>query len=157
MTENAEGSRRGMIITVVIVAVAVLAVIVFAVSQLWANDDDADPTGSDGTTMPTETATADPEDEGDDVSTDDGSDSTDTSGEDAATTEPGEVTGTNKVLPERMNGQEAIDALGDKIDFVAERNNKTVDELKDLLLRDKSAHISTGGFIVYIDSSTKDG
>lgn len=151
MSENAEGSRRGMIITVVIVAVAVLAVIAFAVSQLWANDDDADPTGSDGTTMPTKTATADPDDEGDDVSTDD------TNGTDATSTEPGEVTGTNKVLPARMNGQEAIDALGDKIDVVAKRNNKTVDELKDLLLRDKSAHVSPGGFIVYIDTNTKDG
>lgn len=153
MTEHAEGSRRGMIITVVVVAIAVVAVIAFAVVQLWASDDDADPTGSDGTTVPTETAAADPDDEGDDVSTDDGSDST---GTDATSTEPGEVTGT-KVLPERMSGQEAIDALGDKIDVVAKRNNKTVDELKDLLLRDKSAHVSTGGFIVYIDTNTKDG
>ncbi|SJM64578.1 hypothetical protein CZ774_12985 [Frigoribacterium sp. JB110] len=143
-----------MIITVVIVAVAVLAVIAFAVSQLWANDGDADPTGSDGTTMPTETATADPDDEGDDVSTDDGSDS---NGTDATTTEPGEVTGTNKVLPGRMSGQEAIDALGDKIDVVAKRNSMTVDEFKDLLLRDKSAHVSPQGFIVYIDTNAKDG
>ena len=150
MTENAEGSRRGMIITVVIVAIAVIAAIAFAVVQVWASDDDADPTGSDDTTVPTETAAADPDDEGDDVSTDD------TSGTDATSTEPGEVTGT-KVLPERMSGQEAIDALGDDITVVAKRNNKTVDELKDLLLRDKSAHVSTRGFIVYIDTNTKDG
>lgn len=56
------------------------------------------------------------------------------------------------VLAEPMSGQEAIDALGEKIEAVAKRNGKTVDELKDLLLRDKTAQVSTSGFIVYIDT-----
>lgn len=58
---------------------------------------------------------------------------------------------TAAVLTESLAGQEAIDALGDNIDVVARRNNKTVDELKDLLLRDQTAHVSTTGFIFYRD------
>ncbi|MGJ0204219.1 hypothetical protein [Leucobacter sp. gxy201] len=56
-----------------------------------------------------------------------------------------------KVLPREMGGQEAIDALGDRIDRVASRNALTVDELKDLLLRDASASVTPSGDIVYRD------
>lgn len=55
-------------------------------------------------------------------------------------------------LPEAMGGEEAIDALGDNLEAVANRNGKTPEELKDLLLRDKSAKVSVDGFIVYGDS-----
>ncbi|KJC64991.1 hypothetical protein TZ00_05135 [Agreia bicolorata] len=55
------------------------------------------------------------------------------------------------VLPSPMSGQEAIDALGDKIEYVAQRNGKTVDELKDLLLRDATVHVSTSGDIFFRD------
>lgn len=61
------------------------------------------------------------------------------------------------VLDKPLGGQEAIDALGEKIEIVAERNGKTVDEIKELLLRDKTASISTGGFILYTDDFGKKG
>ena len=57
----------------------------------------------------------------------------------------------NKVLPKAMSGQEAIDALGDKIDVVAKRVGKTPEELKELLLRDKSARVTPEGNIRYHD------
>lgn len=63
----------------------------------------------------------------------------------------------SQMLPEPMGGQEAIDALGDKIEVVAKRNGKTVEQLEELLLRDKSAQVSTDGFIVYVDSFKNGG
>lgn len=56
------------------------------------------------------------------------------------------------LLEKELSGQEAIDALGDKIDTVAERVGKTPEELKELLLRDPSAHVTPKGFVVYRDS-----
>lgn len=56
-------------------------------------------------------------------------------------------------LPEKMNGQEAIDALGDNIDAVAKKNGKTTEELKDLLLRNKTAFVTPGGHLVYLDNA----
>lgn len=57
------------------------------------------------------------------------------------------------LLPESMSGQAAIDALGDKIDLAADRNNKTVDEFTELLLRDPTVHVSPSGRLVYIDTA----
>lgn len=56
-----------------------------------------------------------------------------------------------QVLPKEMSGQEAIDALGDDIGSVAKKAGKSVDELKALLLRDASAHVTPQGFVVYRD------
>jgi hypothetical protein len=49
-------------------------------------------------------------------------------------------------------GFQGLLQAGDRIAVVAKRNNKTVEELSDLLLRDRSAQISPEGFIVYNDS-----
>lgn len=61
-------------------------------------------------------------------------------------------TGVGTVLPEAMSGQEAIDALGPKINQVAEQNSLTVEELEALLLRDDSAHVSKSGRLLYLDT-----
>lgn len=58
------------------------------------------------------------------------------------------------LLPEPMGGQEAIDALGDHIEDVAELNNTTVDELRDMLLRDASLLVSPSGRLLYDDDMT---
>lgn len=58
------------------------------------------------------------------------------------------------VLPEPMGGQEAIDALGDDLELVAERNNTTVDELRALLLRDATLRVSQSGQLFYEDTMT---
>lgn len=62
--------------------------------------------------------------------------------------------GSTNVLDEPKSGQEAIDALGDKIDVVAERNGMTVDELTHLLQTDSTVHISVTGSIYYRDTHT---
>ncbi|WP_166356252.1 hypothetical protein [Phytoactinopolyspora limicola] len=56
-----------------------------------------------------------------------------------------------KVLPEPMNGVEAIEALGDKLDLVARRNGMTPEKLRATMERDRSLWISPRGFIVYRD------
>ena len=58
------------------------------------------------------------------------------------------------VLPEPMGGQDAIDALGDNLDVVAQRSGKTTDELEALLLRDTTLRVSTSGFLYYVDNAT---
>lgn len=62
---------------------------------------------------------------------------------------------TTRVLPEEMSGQEAIDALGDKIDVVAKRIGKTPDELKEMLLKNPSAHVTPYGNVVFKDNFGK--
>jgi hypothetical protein len=57
-------------------------------------------------------------------------------------------------LPEPMSGQDAIDALGDDLERVAEMNNRTPEELRELLLRDKTLHVSPNGFLMYVDTAT---
>ncbi len=61
------------------------------------------------------------------------------------------------LLNEELNGQEAIDALGDNIDTVAKRIGKSPEELKELLLRDSSAHVTPKGFVVYRDTFPPQG
>lgn len=68
---------------------------------------------------------------------------------------PGPSLGPTTFLEKEMGGQEAIDALGDKIEKVAERNGKTVEELTDLLLRDQTAVISPRGFLLFKDDFGK--
>jgi len=114
-------------------AVVAAAALVFGVSQLAGDSDD------DVTVVSTDDAGA----SDDDAATDPGE-------EDEVTGDMTFSTG-GQLLPERMNGQDAIDALGDRISTVAERNGKTVDELKDLLLRDSTAYVTPSGMIVYLD------
>lgn len=131
MTDNAaERSRSLRPIVVSVLAVAVAGAIAFGVSQLVGGGS-----GSDDTVATTDAAA-----DGD-TTQDESSDASSGSGEPAG-----------QVLPEPMAGQAAIDALGDKIEFVAQRNGKTVDDLKALLLRDATAHINTSGFVVYLDT-----
>ena len=56
------------------------------------------------------------------------------------------------VLPRAMSGQEAIDALGDNIDRVADQNHLTVNELKEKLLQDATLHVSKSGRLVFLDT-----
>lgn len=129
MDETSRRPNRRRTIALVIVAVIVVAGAIVGITYLVGNT----PSGTDQPSPTETTAPADPdtgEEEGD-----------------------VELTPTpSQVLPEQMGGQEAIDALGDKIEFVAKRNGKTVEQLEELLLRDKSAKVSPQGFVVYIDS-----
>lgn len=56
--------------------------------------------------------------------------------------------GASQVLPRAMSGQEAIDALGDDIGVVAERNGMSVEELERTLLANPSAKVSKTGFLM---------
>lgn len=135
----AENTSRGRIIaffvgTIVVVAALVIATLFF--------------TGTIGNNNTDNTQIAGPLTDGDD----------ETNGDSDGTTngnpnEPGQETPEGReVLPTDMNGQQAIDALGDDIDRVAELNGKTTQELKELLLRDNTVHISKFGYILYKDT-----
>lgn len=147
MTENVENTdqaaqpRWKRILLLTAAAGAVVAVLIVALMQFTggaSGDADASPAPSasaspsptsdtTGTPAPTDT----PTEEGDDV--------------------PGINSSSTPLLPETMNGQAAIDALGDNIAVVAERSGKTVEQLTELLLRDKTAHVSTNGYLLYLD------
>lgn len=141
MSETAAQSSRRPVLAVAVVAV-VLVVIAVIFGMLMTNP------GPGGMAVPSSeqtetpasttgpTAPGTPDDEGGDVT-------------------PPPAFGT--FLPESMGGEEAINELGDRIAVVAQRNNKTVEELSDLLLRDRSAQISPEGFIVYKDSFNNAG
>ena len=58
------------------------------------------------------------------------------------------------LLPEPMSGQEAIDALGEHLDHVAELNGMTPDQLRDLLLRDPTVTVAPSGRLLYEDEMT---
>lgn len=60
----------------------------------------------------------------------------------------GPRTDASQVLPRAMSGQEAIDALGDDIGVVAERNGMSVEELERTLLANPSAKVSKTGFLM---------
>ncbi|KQZ25314.1 MULTISPECIES: hypothetical protein [Microbacterium] len=136
MSETAEQSSRRPVLAVAVVAV-VLVVIAVIFGMLMTNP------GPGGTAVPsselTETPASTTGPAGSGTSDDEGGEMT-----------PGPAFGT--FLPESMGGEAAIDELGDRISVVAQRNNKTVEELSELLLRDRSAQISPEGFIVYKDS-----
>lgn len=120
--------RRGVVTALLIAAVVIVAgaiILIVSTTRAGQMSASAHPTSSEQPSTPPTVATP-------------------------GTLSPSPITGS--VLPHPMGGQEAIDALGDKIDFVAKRNGKTVDELKDLLLRDKTAQVSVDGFIAYVDT-----
>lgn len=157
MTENIERPRRGFLITVVVVVIAAVAVIAFAIVQLRGSS--GDPEGISG--EPAETSgPADEGTTGQGEPTDDAEDpdssAEGSTGEGAEESTQPSPPLSEKVLPKEMSGQEAIDALGDKIEIVAKRNGKTVDELKNLLLDNPSAHVMPNGSIVYNDTFSND-
>lgn len=137
-----EGSSRGRIIGFFISALVIVAALVvgllFFTGTLGSNAQDDDPQ----VTGPLTDGNGEDEPNGDEDSNGNNND-------------PGEkVPELQEVLPEDMNGQEAIDALGDNIDAVAERNGKTVEELKQLLLRDNTVYVTKTGHIMYRDTMT---
>ncbi len=140
MSEITERPGRGRTIVIVIVTFVVLAGVVVGITYLTGGG------ATPPTSVPTSTASTDDETSAPD---DDGADEE----EEDVQLSPSPAT----VLPEPMGGQEAIDALGDKIEIVAQRNGKTVEQVKELLLRDKTAEVSTKGFIRYIDTFKNEG
>jgi hypothetical protein len=148
VTVNSE--RRKLIAVVAVAAAAVVIVAAGAAAIGWLADRD------DETVVTQEPTDEDAEPEADDA-TDDATTEDDASTDD----EPAEDDVTEgmtpmggDVLPEPMGGQEAIDALGDDLQAVAELNNRDVDELRELLLRDHTLRISPNGFLFYIDTAT---
>lgn len=59
---------------------------------------------------------------------------------------------TGNLLDEELGGQEAIDALGDNTEVVAQRLGISAEALKALLLRDPSARVTPKGFVIYRDA-----
>ncbi len=55
----------------------------------------------------------------------------------------------SQILDQAMGGQAAIDALGDDIEIVADRNSMSVEELKETLLQNPSAKVSRTGFLYF--------
>lgn len=126
--------------TLLITIAAILGVVIVAVGAcfIWSANSPSSDSDQQGNNSSSSTTS--------------GNESTDEGGDMSDPSQPGTVAGTG-VLPSTMNGQDAIDALGDKIDAVAKQNGMTADELEELLLRDKSAHITKRGFIVYYDNN----
>lgn len=147
MTENSEetpdagGRRRGPLIALFAGAVLVVGAAAFAIAQQPGSDSEAESTA----TSTSQTQTVDPTAPATSAQPTDGDEGTDVE------------FGTIRVLDEPKSGQEAIDALGDKIDVVAKRNRMTVDELEHLLLTDSTVHISVTGSIYYRDTHTPQG
>lgn len=144
MTGNSTPDRRRpkAPLVVALAALAILVIggaIVLGVNQMAGNPSDA-PRSSAGEASPTQT-------QGPDAGGTDEDGGSPSEGTDEGEDEADVQIGTNKVLPRPMGGQEAIDELGDNIQFVAERNGKSVDELKEFLLRNESAQVSPNGFI----------
>ncbi|HZU92259.1 MAG TPA: hypothetical protein VFF85_01465 [Microbacterium sp.] len=137
--EGRPGTRRGPLIALFAVAAVVVAVAIFAIVQQPSGDPTPAESPTAEQTAGTETPSTTP----------------------APTTSPGGEGGTDgtalptaAVLDEPKSGQEAIDALGDKIEIVAERNGMTVDQVTNLLQTDATAHVSVTGSIYYVDTRT---
>ncbi|MGV8882986.1 MAG: hypothetical protein ACOH19_12625 [Rhodoglobus sp.] len=130
MAENIQPAHRGRLIAYAVLAIAVVGAGIVGITQLASYGESTSSSGSAVT--PTDAAT--PQEDNVDKLT------------------PGIG---NKLLPEAMNGQDAIDSLGDNITVAAKRNNMTVEELTGLLLRDETAHVTTNGSLLYIDSDHK--
>lgn len=127
MSDTAQQPRNR---TVLAVAAAVVVVALAVVLAVWLTRDSG---GDDGSVaVPSAQPPA----------------STSTPGDDAAAQAQGEV------LPSPMSGQEAVDALGDQLEYVAELNAMSVDELRELLLRDASVQVTPSGRLMYDDRMT---
>ena len=137
--EGRPGTRRGPLIALFAVAAVVVAVAIFAIVQQPSGDPTPAGSPTAEQTAGTETPSTTP----------------------APTTSPGGAGATEgtplpsaNVLDEPKSGQEAIDALGDKNEIVAERNGMTVDQVTNLLQTDATAHVSVTGSIYYVDTRT---
>jgi len=138
VTENVQKKQNpARILVLGFVALIVVGGIVFAMVQRNA--------GGSESAAPTSTATSDQT----------ATDADDEGEDDVSGMTPGPSLAPTTFLKESMGGQEAIDALGDRIDVVAQRNGKTVEELTDLLLRDSTAFISPKGFLGFKDDFGK--
>ena len=135
MAANTEHAHRGRTIAYAVLAVAVVAGGVFGATQLASHGEPASSSPYNSSPYNTDAPTDAVTPQKDDVD------------------KPSPLSA--KLLPEAQSGQEAIDSLGDSIAVAAKRNGMTVDELTELLLRDQTAHVSTSGFILYIDGVQK--
>lgn len=117
---------------VVVVAVAVVVVALAVVLAVWLTRDSGDDDGDGSVAVPSG-APADP-----------------SSAPSAGTLTPsGE-----DVLRRAMSGQDAIDALGERLEWVAQLNGMSVDDLRDLLLRDATVTVAPSGRLMYDDQMT---
>lgn len=130
--ERRPGKRRGPLIALFAAAAVVVGAGAFAISQQPGAVPTPTATSTSTTARTEQPETPAPTNEGDDDV----------------------KLGSTNVLDEPKSGQEAIDALGDKIGVVAERNGMTVDELTHLLQTDSTVHISVTGSIYYRDTHT---
>ncbi|TDE10388.1 hypothetical protein [Jiangella asiatica] len=132
---DAPQQRRNSVLAVMAAVVVVAVAVVLAVWLTGRGDDD----DSGAVAVPSADGSGD-RSASDDSATPDGS---------LRTGEP------LQLLPSPMGGQEAIDALGEEdLERVAEINNTTVDELRDLLLRDATLLVSPSGRLMYEDTMT---
>ncbi|AYY11530.1 hypothetical protein EF847_01135 [Actinobacteria bacterium YIM 96077] len=137
--------RRKTIVVIAVSAAAVLIVAVGAAALGGLLD------GDDETVAVPESSPEPTEPEGDEEGEDDAEGDDAESGDDVN----GEASlAGGDVLPEPLGGQEAIDALGEDLAAVAQKNGKTEEELRDLLLRDKTVKISPSGRLFYEDTAT---
>ncbi|NED95595.1 hypothetical protein G1H11_09750 [Phytoactinopolyspora alkaliphila] len=145
--------RRRLIVVVAVCAAAVVIAAVGAAAIGWMADR--------GETVVTQTPAGEPDDSGEASdsseeprSDDDAETEADDPDGDTGQEEATELSQVGDVLPESMGGQEAIDSLGDKLERVAKMNNRTPEELRELLLRDKTVKVSPNGFLLYEDTAT---
>lgn len=131
MAENIQPAHRGRLIAYAALAVAVVTAGIIGITQL-ASYGETLTSSSGSAATPTHSAT--PQED------------------DVDKPNPALI---GKLLPEAKSGQDAIDSLGERIAVAADRNDMTVDELTELLLRDKTAHVTSNGSILYIDTVQK--
>ena len=135
-TETEQRTNWTLRILLGVLVVAIIAVVVFAFFNFGGNDDN----GADPTTSATDNATPTAP-EPTDTDSDEGDDDVEVS--------PTPTGAATPVLEAPLSGQEAIDELGDDMQIVADRNNMTVEELEELLLKDPNAVVSTTGHIYF--------
>ncbi|WP_166346973.1 hypothetical protein [Phytoactinopolyspora limicola] len=153
MTGISERRKLIAVVAVAAAAVVIVAIGAAAIGLLADRDDDAVATqdaDDDATPSPSDDASDDEQDvrEGDPSNDGDETDAAEERGDVAPNPAGADF------LSEPMSGQEAIDALGDDLEAVARLNHRDVDELRDLLLRDSTLHVSPSGFLLYIDTAT---
>ncbi|TDC47005.1 hypothetical protein E1212_25500 [Jiangella ureilytica] len=120
-------------------AVVVVALAVVAAVWLTSRSGDGDGVGGDRLAVPSEAATGQPPAQPRPTPSATG------------TLAPG---GRSELLPGPMGGQEAIDALGERLDRVAELNGMTPAGLRDALLTDASLLVAPSGRLLYDDEMT---
>lgn len=58
-------------------------------------------------------------------------------------------------LKEKVNGQKAVDLLGDKLPLVAKAYDMSAERLENILKTDQTAWIDEGGRLLYVEADTK--